>query len=91
MDKRRKQYLRYLNSDKWAKTRRRALERAGFRCAKCQRSKRLHVHHLTYARFGNENDEDLQVLCERCHRALHRDRKRHRERRKRRAVGGWVR
>jgi 5-methylcytosine-specific restriction endonuclease McrA len=31
----------------------------------------LHVHHRTYARFGHERIEDLEVLCESCHNAEH--------------------
>lgn len=31
----------------------------------------LHVHHKTYARFGNERVDDLEVLCESCHNAEH--------------------
>lgn len=31
----------------------------------------LHVHHRTYARFGNERPSDLEVLCDSCHNAEH--------------------
>jgi len=31
----------------------------------------FHVHHKTYARFGKELPEDLEVLCESCHNAEH--------------------
>ena len=31
----------------------------------------LHVHDLTYANLGAERPEDLQVLCEQCHRWEH--------------------
>jgi hypothetical protein len=27
----------------------------------------LHVHHVSYARLGEELDEDLEALCKRCH------------------------
>jgi hypothetical protein len=27
----------------------------------------LHVHHLTYASRGNEEMDDLEILCRRCH------------------------
>ena len=33
--------------------------------------KGLHAHHKTYARFGNENVDDLVTLCTRCHRRRH--------------------
>ena len=32
---------------------------------------RLEVHHLTYARLGNEADDDLIVLCPECHATAH--------------------
>ena len=35
---------------------------------------KLHVHHLTYARVGNEEPGDLRVLCLQCHQKAH-DRK----------------
>lgn len=35
---------------------------------------KLHVHHLTYARVGNEEPGDLRVLCFQCHQKAH-DRK----------------
>lgn len=31
----------------------------------------LHVHHLRYDHLGCEPPEDLQVLCDNCHRAQH--------------------
>lgn len=30
-----------------------------------------HVHHKTYARIGNEYDEDLELLCMFCHDRKH--------------------
>lgn len=32
---------------------------------------RLEVHHLSYARLGNEHPDDLIVLCPQCHAAVH--------------------
>lgn len=32
---------------------------------------RLEVHHLTYERLGQELDDDLIVLCDRCHCEQH--------------------
>ena len=59
-------YLRYLISDQWQERRRRALERDGYRCQSCG-YRAYDVHHLTYARFGEEADEDLISLCRSCH------------------------
>ncbi len=44
-----------------------ALQRAGRKCQECGYKKGLAVHHLTYARLGREDPEDLRVLCKPCH------------------------
>jgi len=61
------QYLLYIRSDAWRERRRRALQRAGFRCQLCGETRRLQVHHVTYVNLGNEKDEDLTALCWYCH------------------------
>lgn len=43
----------------------------GNRCEKCGARDNLHAHHLTYDRRGHELPSDLQVLCEKCHKAIH--------------------
>jgi hypothetical protein len=61
----------FLNGRTW---RIRADERkhaAGFRCEQCGARTVLDVHHLTYENVGRERDEDLIVLCRRCHAAAH--------------------
>jgi predicted HNH restriction endonuclease len=70
----------YLTSRVW-RDRRRAwyaawLTRAGTpptcRVCDCQWSpKSGHLHHLTYARIGHEDDTDLIPLCSRDHHRLH--------------------
>lgn len=62
-----KQYDEYMASDRWQVKRQDALELAGWKCEKCGHKERLHVHHLTYDRFGHERLSDLRVLCESCH------------------------
>lgn len=47
----------------------RAMQGGRFRCPE---TTRLHVHHLTYARFGNEALSDLQVLCRAHHDLIER-------------------
>jgi len=64
-------YNDYIHSDKWLERRRQALLRDGFRCQKCGSRRYLHVHHLTYARFGNEKLDDLQTVCKACHEKIH--------------------
>lgn len=64
-------YREYLQSDHWRKTREQAISKAGGRCQMCNRSDRLHVHHRTYVRRGEERMSDLLVLCETCHHEFH--------------------
>jgi 5-methylcytosine-specific restriction endonuclease McrA len=64
-------YAEYLQSPEWQARRRSAFERAGFECTLCPENRALEVHHKTYARIGNERDEDLVVLCYWCHRKHH--------------------
>lgn len=60
-------YAEYLRSEHWRKVRNKALVRDGFRCAACGTNRNLEVHHLTYARLGNEDDLDLITLCRQHH------------------------
>ena len=56
-------YLNYLQSDTWKKRRYAALERVEFRCELCGETESLEAHHLTYERLGNEDPNDLIVIC----------------------------
>ena len=65
-------YQQYLLSDWWKTRKKKKIVSVGCKCELCSVSDiPLHVHHLTYARVGAELDEDLQVLCEPCHKAQH--------------------
>lgn len=64
-------YDKYMSSGEWAYRRRRAIQRAGGKCEKCPTKNELEAHHLTYKNFGDEKDEDLMVLCKRCHNDIH--------------------
>jgi 5-methylcytosine-specific restriction endonuclease McrA len=64
-------YEDYLWSPWWRRhVRRQALHRANHTCQRCGR-RATEVHHLTYERLGNEHPDDLQPLCDDCHRAAH--------------------
>jgi YHS domain-containing protein len=78
---RREAYSQHLDSKQWWKTKRN-LRRESFRehgkvaCSRCAMSEcdnkqkygeRLHGHHRTYERFGQEKTEDLELLCSWCH------------------------
>lgn len=69
-------YLLYLRSQAWAAKRAAVLERAGRCCERCPAGSGLfpvdlEIHHLTYARLGDEPLEDLQALCRGCHEHAH--------------------
>lgn len=64
-------YFEYLQTPEWQATRRQMLERALFRCQLCNANGLLDVHHRTYERRGEEWEEDLIVLCRRCHQKHH--------------------
>ena len=64
-------YNAYLQSEHWQQKRTRILQKRGKRCEVCGIQHRLQVHHLTYARLGNELDSDLKVLCWACHEREH--------------------
>lgn len=68
-------YDDYLRSAVWQSKRRRALRRAGQACQVCNARQPLQVHHREYpARWGDEPDDDLVVLCAACHQLFHRSR-----------------
>src|SRR5438874_456134 len=64
-------YREYLESPEWQSRRLLALQHAGHRCQVCNSPDGLEVHHRTYERIGNEELEDLTVLCHRCHEIFH--------------------
>ena len=64
-------YLEYMQSDQWRTKRKYAIHKAGYKCDICRSKLCLEVHHKTYENLGNEKDEELQVLCKRCHKDLH--------------------
>lgn len=69
-------YAKYLQSAHWQERRQQAIVDSENKCEDCELPRwlssfvygqDLHVHHLSYAHLGHEADEDLQVLCARCH------------------------
>jgi 5-methylcytosine-specific restriction endonuclease McrA len=58
----------YYASPEWKQKKTRIIRQRGHRCERCGNDQLdLQLHHLTYARFRNEHDEDLQLLCRSCH------------------------
>ena len=64
-------YKDYLNDKSWNARRSKSLKRGNYLCSRCGSTRDLNVHHLTYARIGQEEQDDLIVLCRRCHSIVH--------------------
>ncbi len=69
-------YNKYMASPEWEAKKAERMEIDGYRCVMCGRHishcKTLQVHHITYARLGNENVlTDLCTLCGSCHKKIH--------------------
>ena len=63
-----------LNGRRWAKVRRAAFERDGWRCTKCGKAGRLEAHHEPPLRAGADPYDlaGIATLCRNCHIARHR-------------------
>ena len=68
------EYREYIRSPAWRERRAAVLAKAGHRCERCPAVTGIEVHHLRYTNLGHEPDEDLEVLCWRCHRTADRER-----------------
>jgi 5-methylcytosine-specific restriction endonuclease McrA len=69
---RRMPYEQYLKTPEWQYRRHQMICFRERKCERCRRfSVQLHVHHRSYKRLGNEDPDDLEVLCEDCHREEH--------------------
>lgn len=64
-------YYEYLHSPEWKAKRKQKLKEVGHKCEECGSAKNLKVHHITYENLGNEDMDDLLVVCKRCHNKLH--------------------
>lgn len=60
-----------MNSKSWAKRRLIWFNKHGKWCRSCETKSKIHLHHRTYVRMGQELDSDLIALCEKCHSLLH--------------------
>lgn len=68
-------YAEKYRRPEWQKKRLQMLERANWKCESCSDEKvQLHVHHKQYIPSRNPweyKDDQLVVLCENCHLAIH--------------------
>ena len=68
------EYKKYLESDAWRKKREKVLDRDGHACQICGSKENLRVHHKKYNPdfyLGEEPENDLITVCERCHEDIH--------------------
>jgi len=64
-------YALFLECDWWRELTMRKRRKVG-KCEKCSTQKRLESHHLRYPEnWFDTTEEDLQVLCDDCHREEH--------------------
>jgi hypothetical protein len=66
------EYLSYLQSDEWNELKNKIIDRDKH-CKLCGSTSNLEIHHLTYDNLYEENLEDLQCLCNRCHENIHKE------------------
>jgi 5-methylcytosine-specific restriction endonuclease McrA len=67
-----KPYAERRGTREWAILKKQVHRRDRYRCRLCGRDDvELHVHHCTYANYGEERLEDLITLCSECHRRFH--------------------
>lgn len=66
-------YSEYLKSPEWKAKRKRLYRDRGGRCEDCGKKLKshYHAHHKTYERVGNEDLDDLELLCTKCHEKRH--------------------
>lgn len=64
-------YEVYMRSEEWALKRAQVFSSRKARCQACLGRDNLQVHHITYARLGDERMDDLTILCAEHHEAVH--------------------
>jgi hypothetical protein len=64
-------YREYLCSPEWQILREMKLRKVGYRCRLCPCRGPLDVHHALYSPRGDEDTDDLVVLCRTCHQRHH--------------------
>jgi 5-methylcytosine-specific restriction endonuclease McrA len=69
-----REYERHLASDEWQALRAARITAARGRCERCGDTEGLQLHHRSYDRLGKERDDDLELLCWRCHAEADQDR-----------------
>ena len=58
-------YAQYLQSEEWGKKNKEFIDHFK-KCGRCDNIEQLHSYHVSYENFGNEKNEDAEVLCWSC-------------------------
>ena len=71
-----KEYREYMMSPEWEQRRNYIYELRGGVCEQCSSplwdgSTTWQLHHKTYDRVGDEDDDDLSLVCKPCHEQIH--------------------
>ena len=64
------EYIEYIHSKEWRIICKRIHKRDRV-CQGCGTRDHLDVHHKTYKNFKNESDEELILVCRKCHNTIH--------------------
>lgn len=63
-------YAKYIKSKEWKEKSKKFIDSVGC-CEKCNSTKKLGCHHITYDNLGNETIKDIKVWCWPCHKQHH--------------------
>lgn len=64
-------YSQYISSSDWKAKRLEVLSKKWNQCERCGSKNKIHIHHGSYTKLGNEPLKHLFVLCEKCHDLFH--------------------
>lgn len=62
---------KYLQSPKWKALREQVLQRDGNKCVVTEDTTNLEIHHISYARLGDEKLSDLVTVSRKVHQKIH--------------------
>jgi 5-methylcytosine-specific restriction endonuclease McrA len=71
VSKHKKRYLKYLDSKEWSDIKIDIRIIKDNKCEICNSTKNLQVHHKTYKNLFKEEPIDLMLVCDVCHKKIH--------------------
>ena len=67
-------YQKFISSEKWNIIKHIIVRKRGYKCELCGHIRNIQLHHKNYDhKLGYEREEDLILLCDRCHKVSHQD------------------